>query len=199
MNLQPWIEAAGAFPVVKNPCPHYMQPIDLNAPPADVLHTTEGASEEGAESVFHSHFAPHFLVGKNTHRKGVVIEQLVPVGFIGAAIRKHNELARVQIEVVGFSKETPWIFDDETLAQLSALMKVLRDLYGIPLTRPWPDGVYGRAGSTPHRNEGKFGKIAGWFGHGDVPSPDTHWDPGNLQWSKIFDRAKALDATHAIA
>jgi hypothetical protein len=75
---------------------------------------------------------------------------------------------------------------------IASLMMVCEAEYGIPLTRPWPDGVYGRArASDPHRHEGKFGSVAGWFGHGDVPDND-HWDPGNLQWQGLFNRAEIL-------
>ena len=45
-----------------------------------------------------------------------------------------------------------------------------------------------------HRNGGQFGKIPGWFGHGDVPAPDSHWDPGALKWSALFAMAKAIEA-----
>jgi hypothetical protein len=53
---------------------------------------------------------------------------------------------------------------------------------GIPLVHPFPDGDFGLAGSSrrnTHRKAGKFGKIAGWYGHGDMPDPDVHWDPGS--------------------
>ena len=34
--------------------------------------------------------------------------------------------------------------------------------------------------------------VGGWYGHGDVPVPDEHWDPGDLQWSALLARAAAL-------
>jgi hypothetical protein len=63
-------------------------------------------------------------------------------------------------------------------------------LHGQPYIEQY--GVYGMARATdPHRNQGQYGTVAGWYGHGDVPE-NFHWDPGNLRWSEIFQRAEAL-------
>lgn len=185
--MRQWLETAGRFAVEPvGGIPHFAQQVQAGAPPAGVLHTTEGG-HDGSLAVFRRHYAPHFLVSAGR------IEQLVPVGFIGAALVTHNWLALVQVEVVGFSKETPWIFDDATAEAVAALMAACKAEYGIPFSRPWPDGVYGKArANDPHRNGGQFGKIAGWYGHGDIPSPDSHWDPGNLEWSKLFAAAAAV-------
>jgi Putative peptidoglycan binding domain/N-acetylmuramoyl-L-alanine amidase len=182
--MRQWLETAGRFTVEPiGGIPHFAQTVDASAPPTGVLHTTEG-SRDSSLAVFRRHYAPHFLVSAGR------IEQLVPVGFIGAAMVTHNWLAVVQVEVVAYSKETPWFFDDATAEAVAALMAACKAEYGIPLSRPWPDGVYGMArANDPHRNGGQFGKVAGWYGHGDAPSPDSHWDPGNLQWSKLFEVA----------
>jgi len=132
------------------------------------------------------------MLGYDADAQKVRIAQLVQVGTIGAALVTHNNQAIVQIEMVGFSKETPWVPDDDTAAALASLMATCASEYGIPLSHPWPDGDFGKAGNNPHRSSGKFGRIAGWYGHGDCPSPDTHWDPGNLKWSVIFDMAKQM-------
>jgi N-acetylmuramoyl-L-alanine amidase len=196
MSIRTHIDKAGRFPVRQIQCPHFSTPIDLSAPRAGVLHTTEGGWA-GSLDVFKIHYAPHFVVGQNAVDNKVEIAQLVAVGTIGAAIVTHNSLAIVQIEMIGYSKEALWLPDDETLDALASLMLVCRDEWDIPLTHPWPDGDFGRAGKNPHRASGKFGKIAGWYGHGDCPSPDTHWDPGALEWTKIFERAKVLDTIPA--
>ena len=100
--------------------------------------------------------------------------------------------------MIGFSKETLWRPDDETAEAIAALMAVCKAEYGIPLSRPWADGVYGMArASDPHRAEGKFGHVAGWYGHGDMPSPDTHWDPGALEWGHLFALAEAMPEANA--
>jgi hypothetical protein len=131
-------------------------------------------------------------LGFDADAQKVRIAQLVQAGTIGAALKAHNNQAIVQIEMIGYSKEQPWLPDDETIAALASLMAVCASEYGIPLEHPWPDGDFGKAGKNPHRSSGKYGNLPGWFGHGDCPSPDTHWDPGNLNWSVVLDMAKQM-------
>jgi hypothetical protein len=88
------------------------------------------------------------------------------------------------------------------LDALASLMNVCWHEWGIPLVHPFPDGDFGLAGSSrrnTHRRAGKFGKIAGWYGHGDMPDPDVHWDPGALEWSKVFLHCHELEAAVEIA
>lgn len=192
-QVRPYLEMAGRFTVEQIPCPHFSQPVDLDAPRTGVVHTTEGHWDDGL-AVFKTHFAPHFLVGAGR------IAQLVQVGTIGAALVTHNDHAIVQIEVVSFSKQTLWLPDDTTTEALAALMATCQREYGIPLSHPWVDGDYGLYGDNPHRHAGKWGVVAGWFGHGDVPSPDDHWDPGALEWSRVFAHAAGMtDVTTAPA
>jgi hypothetical protein len=99
--------------------------------------------------------------------------------------------------MIGFSKETPWLPDDETTAAPASLMAVCASEYGIPLDHPWVDGDFGKAGKNPHRSSGKYGKVPGWYGHGDCPNPDTHWDPGNLRWSVVINMAKEMTNIHS--
>jgi hypothetical protein len=192
MTINPILKQAGPYKVNWVPCPHSTMPVDLTLPRAGILHTTEGGFQ-GSLQVFEHHFAPHFEVGLD---KGVpTINQLVKVGVIGSACRAHNNKAIVQIEMVGFSKETLWFTDDKTADALAHLMVVIEAEYGVPLTHPWKDGDFGKAGHNAHRSAGKFGHVAGWFGHGDMPDPDAHWDPGAFEWSKLFALATAIKAT----
>ena len=194
--VKPWLEQAGKFPIIHiGGIPHFNQGVVLNAPRTGVLHTTEGGWA-GSLAIFKQHFAPHFMLGFDADAQKVRIAQLVQIGTIGAALKAHNDQAIVQIEMIGFSKEQPWLPDDETLAALASLMAVCADEYGIPLEHPWPDGDFGKSGKNPHRSSGKYGKVPGWYGHGDCPSPDTHWDPGNLKWSEVLGMAKHM--THDI-
>lgn len=189
------IDRAGKFKVHQIPCPHYSQPVRLELPRTGVLHTTEGGWR-GAFGVFRTHFAPHFVVGYNQDKEAE-IAQLVPVGLMAATTRAHNNMALVQVEFVGYAEEKAWLPDDATLDALASLMNVCWKEWGIPLSHPWPDGDFGLAGSSrrnTHRNSGKFGHIPGWYGHGDMPDPDVHWDPGNLKWSKVFERCHELEA-----
>jgi N-acetylmuramoyl-L-alanine amidase/Putative peptidoglycan binding domain len=198
MTVKPWLDRAGRFEVEHiGGVPHFSLPVDLDAPRTGVLHTTEGGWD-GSLAVFKQHYAPHFLLGMDRSQGRVRIAQLVQVGTIGAALVAHNASAIVQIEMIGYSKETLWRPDEGTAEAIAALMAVCKAEYGIPLSRPWADGVYGVArANDPHRNRGEFGRVAGWYGHGDVPSPDSHWDPGNLEWSKLFALAAAMDSCAA--
>lgn len=189
---KPWLTQAGKFPVEHiGGIPHYNDSVDLGAPRTGVLHTTEGGWV-GSLAVFKQHYAPHFMLGFDADAQKVRIAQLVQVGTIGAAIKARNRAVIVQIEMIGCSKETLWLPDPETLEALASLMAVCASEYQIPLFHPWPDGDFGKAGNNPHRSSGKFGQQAGWYGHGDCPRPDTHWDPGNLRWSVVFNRAQQI-------
>ena len=193
MPIIPWLTRAGPFDVEHaGGIPHFNQAVTLGAPRAGVLHTTEGATIEGAMGVFRHHYAPHFVVGRDASGK-VRILQLVQIGTIGAALETHNWLALAQVELVGFSRDKAWFPDEESAAALAALMAQCAADYQIPLSHPWPDDDWGRAGPNPHRASQKFGRVAGWFGHQDVESPDVHWDPGCFQWSRIFDLARKVE------
>jgi hypothetical protein len=191
-NVTPWFTQAGKYKIEHiGGIPHFNIAVDLAAPRTGVLHTMEGDFDSGL-AVFKQHYAPHFIVGPGR------IAQLVQIGTIGAALVTHNDHAIVQIEVAGFSKETLWDFDNSTTDALASLMALLQRELGIPLFHPWPDGDFGRYGDNPHRHAGKWGVVAGWYGHDDVPSPDVHWDPGNLEWSKLLAKASSMtDILHS--
>jgi hypothetical protein len=190
--VKPFLDTAGKFTVEKIPCPHFNINVDLDAPRTGVLHTTEG-DWTSSLAVFKTHFAPHFLLGLDATQNKVRIAQLVQIGTIGAALVTHNDHAIVQIEMIGFSKQTLWLPDPETLEALASLMAVCQREYGIALTHPWADGDYGVYGNNPHRGSGKWGVVGGWYAHGDVPSPDVHWDVGALEWSKVLAAAAAMN------
>ena len=193
-SVKPWLDQAGKFLIAHiGGISHFNDGVHLDAPRTGVLHTTEGGWA-GSLAIFKQHFAPHFMLGFDADAQKVRIAQLVQVGTIGAALVTHNNQVIVQIEMVGFSKKAPWLPDDETTAALASLMAACSIEYGTPLNHPWADGDFGKAGNNSHRSSGKFGKIPRWYGHGDCPSPDTHWDPGNLEWSVILDMAKQMAA-----
>jgi hypothetical protein len=149
------------------------------------------------------------MLGWNESTKRCEIGQYLPVGVSGHSCRGHNDDVLVQIEMIGFAEETKWLPGKtkrnphpETLDALCSLMNVCWHQFGIPLTHPFPDGDFGLAGSSrrnTHRKAGKFGKIAGWYGHGDMPDPDVHWDPGALEWSKVFLHCHELEAAIEVA
>jgi hypothetical protein len=193
-----WLTKAGNFNIEFLSMPFFNEPVLPQAPPTCVLHTTECSFEE-ALTIFNQHYAPHFLVGRDRTSATRII-QMVSIGNIGASLKAHNNLALVQIEIVAKSQVEPWLPDDQTSLALASLLRACKDNYGIPLTRPWPDGVFTRpdmngvaSADDPHRNQGQFGSISGIFGHGDVPFPDNHWDCGNFMYSKIFAMAEGIN------
>lgn len=187
--MKPWLTKTcdGKYAIEKLPCPHPNANVDLSSPPAGVEHTTEGGWD-GSLAVFRQHFAPHFLVGPGR------IAQLVPLGFMAAALEnaaggaETNRWARVQIETVGFSKQTPYSFDPKTTDALASLLATLKVEAGIPLTRPYPDALPPPPWATTHfarRRDGRWGKTPGWFGHIEIPE-NSHWDPGALRWAPLL-------------
>lgn len=190
------INYAGKYPVRQVSVHHLSETVSFDKPRTGVLHTTEIPWAESLKELT-LHHAPHFMVGLNGKKAEIV--QFVPINFMGAALLHNNNDALVQIEMVGYSQEKLWLPDDKTLDALCSLMNVCEAEWGIPLSHPWPDGDYGMYGAnTPHRKSGKWGHVAGWYGHADVPE-NLHWDPGNIQWSKVFDHCHELQAAELVA
>ena len=190
--MQEWLTKADGYQIERIPCPHPNEPVDLGRPPAGVLHTVEGGWESGM-SVFRKHFAPHFLVGRDRLGK-TRIAQLVPLGKLACALENDpggtetNRWLRAQVELVGFSKQKPWLPDAKTLDALVALMRTLEQVADIPFSRPFgaamPSAPWASAQNS-HRRSGTFGSKPGWYGHVDMPE-NEHWDPGHLRWDALF-------------
>jgi hypothetical protein len=184
-----WVAKAGPYTVERIVCPYAGDNVDLGVPATGVMHTTEG-SWAGAMAVFKNHYAPHFLVDQGR------IAQLVPLGKMASALEhtgppETNRWARVQVEVVGYSKENPWLPRPKTLDALAWLMQTLLGTAAIPLTRPFVDLMPPKPWATEsfvRRHAGKWGKVPGWYGHVEVPG-NSHWDPGALDWSTLIDTA----------
>lgn len=192
--MQEWLTQAERYPIERIQCPHPNEPIDMSKPPMGVLHTTEGGWD-GSMSVFRKSSAPHFMVGRDRVGK-VRLAQLVPLGKLACALENDpggietNRWVRAQVELVGYSKQTPWKPDPKVADALGALMRTLLEVCQIPLSRPFgdatPSGTWATE-SNSHRRSGVFGSKPGWYGHIDLPE-NCHWDPGALQWSSLFAR-----------
>lgn len=192
--MKTWLTKVGPYTVEKIICPGQNRLVDLTKPRVAVIHTTEGYWS-GSLAVFKQSNAPHFLVDKGR------IAQLLPLGWIGAALEnasggvETNGWAVAQIEVVGFSKATPWVFPKETMDVLANLMYALKLECDVPFFRPFPDTMPPLPWATTdfsRRKSGKWGTTAGWFGHVEVPE-NSHWDPGALDWSQLIAAAKAVE------
>jgi hypothetical protein len=175
------------------PCPNPGGTVDEHSPATGVIHTIEGSLDSGL-GVFRQHFAPHFTLD------GERVIQLVPLGTMAAALENRpggvetNSITRAQIEVAGKSSQNPWCCDAATTELLADLMATLAGTAEIPLERPYPDAMPALPWATVdfvRRHDGKWGHVAGWFGHIEVPE-NEHWDPGALEWAKVLTRAQQL-------
>jgi|SRR5438128_81963 len=180
-----WLAYAGRFRIERVRVPQTGLAVDLRRPPAGIGHTTE-CSFECALRVFRRRNAPTFLVGRD--RLGRVrIVQLVPLGEAAGSLVnlpggvETNRWARAQIELVAHSRTHAWTADPVVMSAFASLLVALRGDAGIPLSRPFGDGYSQRADAV-HRVSGKWGRVAGWFNHGEIPE-NNHWDMGAFRWT----------------
>lgn len=190
------LTTAGKYRVEQASCPP-TGPVDLGVPRTGVLHTTEGPFES-AFAEFRTKYAPHFLVGRDKTGK-VRIVQFVSLGNWAAALENHaggvetNRWAVAQIELAAHSQTTPWQADAGVTDALASLLAELHIEAGIPLSRPFPDAMPPppwAVESFSRRHAGKWGKVAGWYGHVEVPE-NSHWDPGAYKWANLLKAAQA--------
>jgi len=125
---------------------------------------------------------------------------------MAAALENHpggvetNSITRAQIEIAGRSREEPWSCDQATGEAVADLLATLLQAAEIPLERAFPDAMPAKPWATydfERRKAGKWGRVAGWYGHVEVPE-NEHWDPGALEWSKLLDRAKDMGAERSL-
>ncbi|HEY0460526.1 MAG TPA: SH3 domain-containing protein [Pyrinomonadaceae bacterium] len=193
-----WVDRIGDFEVERKPIPRVGNKpfLLMEHPMIGVLHTTEGGNIKGAFNALNSsHSAPHFIAGENR------IMQCRPMTAQGAALKTPpgqfpNKFAAVQIEMVGFSKETPWLPPDSALLPVLAIMRwAAESPIDIPLRRPsdeWLDDCSDvpkpwAVKSNRRRTSGLWSRQKGWYMHMEVPGND-HWDCGAIRWTDIFNR-----------
>lgn len=177
-----WITHAGPYPVTHVQVPCYDVNVDQGVPPKGVGHTTEG-DWAGAMSVFRQHYAPTFMVGRDTTGQ-VRIVQFCALGKIGGALVnlaggvETNAWARAQIEMVAHSHPTAWQADPGVMAAFEALLYTLRDVAGIPLVHITNDS----------RNPTVWHDKSGWFDHRGVPE-NSHIDMQAFRWNVALNGA----------
>jgi hypothetical protein len=178
-------------------CPNPGGHVDEASPATGVIHTIEGSLESGL-GVFRVHFAPHFTLD------GERIIQLVPLGTMAAALENRpggvetNSITRAQIELAGHSNDEPWLCDAATTESLADLLATLSQVAEIPLERPFADEMPAKPWATvdfARRKAGKWGHVAGWYGHVEVPE-NEHWDPGAFKWATVLEKAKGIAGDH---
>jgi hypothetical protein len=156
--------------------------------PKGCLHTTEGSTLAGAE-VAYREYPPHIGYHPGLRQK----HQYVPVNKHSYAFRgsESDDEFIIQVEIVGFAKEThKW--PDRFYKNLAEdVIKPLEDLVGIPRRAlrfyGEGDGIVLASASSPVRlSNAQLRAYSGWLGHQHIPSPDEHWDPGKLLIQKSF-------------
>jgi len=192
-----WVDKIGPYNVVKKegPRPSGQPYLKLNANPSFCVHTTEGSTVDGAVATLRKNYScPHFVVGEGK------IVQMRPLWSQGATLRSHND-AFIQVECVGHSSLSLHTLSPSTWGPLVALTRWVNETQGVPLKRPdgWDDklgsGIW--AANNVRRQSRLALKTRGVFGHVDIPDqdPSWHWDPGSLNYTKLFAEAKGTTAT----
>jgi hypothetical protein len=144
-----WLERIGEFEVERAEIPRRGNSPYFNNSHTriGVLHTTESDKVGSAFNTLKlKHSAPHFIAGEDR------ILQCRPINKQGAALLSTKQYnpntdAALQIEMVGFSKQTLWMPVQSSLAPVVAIMRWANgDPLDIPLRRPvdaWLDNCTG--------------------------------------------------------
>ena len=161
-----------------------------------VLHSTEGT---GWTNYGDGASAPHFTIEPKTGE----IHQHVSLGYAARALKntsggvETNRGGAIQIEMIGtcdpkHRNDSKWNYlpdmDDATAGRIYALLKMISDACGIPLTtsvefEPYPDPGYGSG--YPRVSASTWNGYKGVMGHQHVPEND-HGDPGNIPIALIL-------------
>lgn len=197
-----WVDRIGEFNVERRPIPRPGNKplLQIAHPMIGVLHTTEHNDiEVSFDTLKDSHSAPHFIAGENK------IIQCRPLTAQGAALESTsnffpNNFAAVQIEMVGFSKQTPWLPANSSLLPVLAILRwAAKSPIDIPLRRPteaWLDDCsdcplpWAVVGNRRRLTPNIWTQEKGWYMHMEVPHND-HWDCGALKWREILERASS--------
>ena len=162
-----------------------------------LLHTTEGATIEGAISAYRSHGAwPHVTVDPLARR----ICEHIPYNRAASALyngpdpmEPNRSSAVIQVEIVGRAANTHTYSDDWYRWLATSVVRPLAQLLGIPkrctrfygamhgtiATEDWPGRLWGERWRT----------YAGILGHQNVGDGNDHWDPGFLNAEKLLSYA----------
>lgn len=202
MGTESWLDQIGPFPVERReiPRPGNKPYIPNLAPDIGMLHTTEGRTVDSAfNTLSQKRIAPTFIIGEDR------IIQCRPLNAQASALHEPaNKSARVQIEMVGFSKQTLWLPERATLEPTIAVLAYCAQELSIPLIVPndWPDDVSdmkGQIWATNNRRRklaaaGDWPKKLGWWMHLEVPlqGPSWHWDCGALRRTEMLSMAAHL-------
>lgn len=160
-----------------------------------VLHTTEGSTASGAIGAYRAANSwPHFTIDRNA---SFTVYQHNSIDVASRALRnaaggvETNKGGAIQIEVVGFAREAG-IWPSGQKSVLKNLMRWIEAEHGIKQYGP----AFGDSGQFGTGNPLEFTpeywkSFNGTCGHQHVPE-NTHWDPGALNISTLFNPAEGF-------
>lgn len=173
-------------------------------PARGVLHTTEGASYDGARQAYGTGKNPHFTA---TYEHGVFeIHQHTPIDQYAKALVHPsggvdtNRAHAIQIEIVGTcdpsrAHEMLYVgdFPQAYLDGIAAWMRWVEEQTGVKPVAPETFEAYpasAGANNGVRFDEARWRTFDGWCGHQHVPGND-HGDPGALNLAHLLGQAPA--------
>lgn len=166
----------------------------VDAPDKLLLHTTEGATIEGAISAYRSHGGwPHLTVDPLTKRicEHITYNRSASALYNGPQPMEPNRTERVfQVEIVGRAANTHTYSDDWYRWLAIAVIRPLAEMLGIPkrCTRFYGamDGTIAVENWPGRLHNDRFPSYSGILGHQNVGDGNDHWDPGKLNQDKLL-------------
>jgi len=186
----------GGIDVTKRPAQKDWGGVDEDSPPKGVGHTTQTddlpSYGEGQRD------APTFTVGPRKVWQHRALMKGCGTLQNDAGGTQTNTLARIQIEIIGFSSRTSWLPDSSfQVDALAAIKELAHDELDVPRQHVWPDKQDGSVDDMAQeayvRRQSKFPQQAGWYAHVEIPEND-HWDWGSLRWDDLQGGADMVEA-----
>lgn len=159
-----------------------------------VIHTTEGSTAAGAFAAYEDGGVPHFTWVLPS--RGAAKYQHIDTAVAASALRNEsggvqtNRDSAIQVEIVGFSKDTRYLDDDDLKWLGDAIREVCeREAIDWHKAPTFYDGQSGFTLATPtarqRMSEATWDAYNGVCGHQHVPE-NSHWDPGALDYPRLL-------------
>lgn len=148
-----------------------------------VIHTTEGS---GWHNYGATGFGPHMTWWRQWRQHIPLTKSATALTDPASTPVRENRDNVIQIELVGFAKNAGNM-DDNTVEALAQFIAFLHK-YGLPLNIMT---VWTGPNTHARMTSAEFDAFKGVCGHQHVSGND-HWDPGQIPWNVIIDRAKEI-------
>lgn len=167
------------------------KPFEYRHNPKGLLHSTEGTSLAGAEEAMRA-YPSHLGYDYRTRDKHQYIS--LDLAAYSAMDESDNDPI-YQVELVGFAKDMRYLPEWALKNIAEDVIKPLADAVGIPpqiIGHGFKDGLdniypYLASPQSPIRiSYAQLRAFTGWLGHQHLPAPDSHWDPGAINMSRLI-------------